>query len=58
MNNEEKIYEIVKDILIIPDSKKGNYRPIKNTNKQEIYKAILKIQKILNVPYRIDFDIK
>ena len=58
MKNEEKIYEIVKDILIIPDGKKGNYRPIKNANKQEIYKAILKIQKILNVPYRIDFDIK
>lgn len=48
------IKQLVNDFLIVQDGgNKGRLRPVKNTSKQDIYKAVLEIQKIVEVSNRI-----
>lgn len=51
------IQKIMNNLLLV--GKPGDYRPVKNTTKQECYDALGEIQKIVgtnyaNVRYRID----
>lgn len=49
-----KANEMLKKVLVIKCG--GIYRPIKNTTKQEVYKAIALLNNLLNTPFRIKED--
>ena len=43
------IYRLMQRVLIIPGDKKGTYRPVKNTSREDCYEVLYKIQKLLGV---------
>ena len=51
---EQKINEaneILQTILVVSNGE-NNYRPVKNTTKQDVYKAICELYRVLDTPYR------
>ena len=45
---ENNIKEILKNILVIK-KEDGTYKPIKNTSKNDVYKAIYELRQLLNM---------
>lgn len=53
----QKIKQILQQILIVWDfnkkNKKNRFKPVKNTSRQDVYEAVLRVQKISGVTNRL-----
>lgn len=54
----QKIKQILQQLLIVWDfnkknKKKNRFKPVKNTSRQDIYEAVLRVQKISGVTNRL-----
>ncbi len=49
---------LLQKILIVSDCEhKGNFRPVKNTKKQDVYKTICMLNELLETPHRINYEL-
>lgn len=53
----QKIKQILQQLLIVWDfnkkNKKNRFKPVKNTSRQDVYEAVLRVQKISGVTNRL-----
>ena len=53
----QEIRQILQQLLIVWDfdkkSKKNRFKPVKNTSRQDVYEAVLRVQKISGVTNRL-----